>query len=458
MKKIFKKIIKYTKLWIILLIIFNLSLCITSLFPSKFIEKNVKSSADILLKEGNAYKISEFSSITNNNYTDAIIINEAYSIDNTDPIYSYMSMRKNYKKGETKQVLTDRLGELASVNEEENGETDINTVDDYNPVGELHDFMNGKIDTSITYGRYWHGYMPISRVLLIFFDIMGIRTFLLILFIAMFIYLMYLLKKKIGILTAIIFGYALLMQGYFFVSYSLESSPVFVVMMLSCIILLKRIDKIKNLYGYFFAIGCITNFVDFLTVPLITLAMPLCIYLLAKQKNKKECKDYITITLKSIVIWFIGYMLTWISKWVIYDILYDEGLLESAIIQVIYRTERYNPNSRLELMEELAFFILNNIQYIFILTTTMIIVRLITIFKIKVKLKKMSEYIKENLSFFIISIMPLIWYVLLANHTILHPRFVYRHMLIFLCGILICIKNLFIIQKREKEENMRTPC
>lgn len=458
MKKIFKKIIKYTKLWIILLIIFNLSLCITSLFPSKFIEKNVKSSADILLKEGNAYKISEFSSITNNNYTDAIIINEAYSIDNTDPIYSYMSMRKNYKKGETKQVLTDRLGELASVNEEENGETDINTVDDYNPVGELHDFMNGKIDTSITYGRYWHGYMPIYRVLLIFFDIMGIRTFLLILFIAMFIYLMYLLKKKIGILTAIIFGYALLMQGYFFVSYSLESSPVFVVMMLSCIILLKRIDKIKNLYGYFFAIGCITNFVDFLTVPLITLAMPLCIYLLAKQKNKKECKDYITITLKSIVIWFIGYMLTWISKWVIYDILYDEGLLESAIIQVIYRTERYNPNSRLELMEELAFFILNNIQYIFILTTTMIIVRLITIFKIKVKLKKMSEYIKENLSFFIISIMPLIWYVLLANHTILHPRFVYRHMLIFLCGILICIKNLFIIQKREKEENMRTPC
>ncbi len=458
MKKIFKKIIKYTKLWIILLIIFNLSLCITSLFPSKFIEKNVKSSADILLKEGNAYKISEFSSITNNNYTDSIIINEAYSIDNTDPIYSYMSMRKNYKKGETKQVLTDRLGELASVNEEENGETDINTVDDYNPVGELHDFMNGKIDTSITYGRYWHGYMPIYRVLLIFFDIMGIRTFLLILFIAMFIYLMYLLKKKIGILTAIIFGYALLMQGYFFVSYSLESSPVFVVMMLSCIILLKRIDKIKNLYGYFFAIGCITNFVDFLTVPLITLAMPLCIYLLAKQKNKKECKDYITITLKSIVIWFIGYMLTWISKWVIYDILYDEGLLESAIIQVIYRTERYNPNSRLELMEELAFFILNNIQYIFILTTTMIIVRLITIFKIKVKLKKMSEYIKENLSFFIISIMPLIWYVLLANHTILHPRFVYRHMLIFLCGILICIKNLFIIQKREKEENMRTPC
>lgn len=113
------------------------------------------------MKEGNVYKISEFSSITNNNYTDAIIINEAYSIDNTDPIYSYMAMRKNYKKGETNKILTDISGELVSINANENGETMINTVDYYNPVGELHDFLDGKIDTSITYGRYWHGYMPI---------------------------------------------------------------------------------------------------------------------------------------------------------------------------------------------------------------------------------------------------------------------------------------------------------
>lgn len=452
MKNILKKVIKYTRVWIILFIIFNLSLCITSLFPSEIIEENVKSSSDILLKEGNVYKISEFSSITNNNYTDAIIINEAYSIDNTDPIYSYMAMRKNYKKGETNKVLTDTSGELVSINANENGETMINTVDYYNPVGELHDFLDGKIDTSITYGRYWHGYMPIYRILLIFFDIMGIRTFLFVLFIVMFIYLMYLLKKKLGIWIAVIFGYALIMQGYFFVSYSLESSPIFIVMMVSCIILLKRIDKIKNLYMYFFIIGCITNFVDFLTVPLITLAMPLCIYLLAKQKKEKDYKEFVKITLKSTIIWFIGYTLTWVSKWIIYDILYHEGLIKSAIIQVLYRTERYNPNSALELMEELKIFLLDNIQYILLLITIMMIIGLINVFKLNIKVKKMSEYVKENLSFFIISFMPLIWYILLANHTILHPRFVYRHMLIFLCGILICIKNLFIIQKKKKKE------
>ena len=450
MKKGLEKIIKYVKIWIILLIIFNASLCITSLFPSDIIEENVKSSAEILLEEGNVYKISDFSSVTNNNYTDAIIINEAYSIDNTNPIYSYMAMRKNYKKGETQQVFTDTLGELASINVNKNGEITLNTVEDYNPVGELYDFIDGKIDTSITYGRYWHGYMPIYRVLLIFFDIMGIRIFLLFLFIAIFIYLMYLLKKRLGMLIAIIFGYALIMEGYFFVAYSLESSPVFIVMMVSCIILLKRIDKMKNLYMYFFVIGCITSFVDFLTVPLITLAMPLFIYILDRQKTEEDYKRFLKIILKSTIIWFIGYIFTWMSKWVIYDILYQEGLIKSAIIQVFYRTERYNPNSALQILEELKMFLLNNTQYILILAIVMISAGLISINKVNIKIKKLSQYIKENLPFLIISLMPLVWYIVLANHTILHSRFVYRHMLIFLFGIIICIKNIVIVKKKEK--------
>ncbi len=451
MKNIFKKIIKYAKVWIILLLIFNVSLCITSLFPSDIIEENVKSSSNILLEEGNVHKISKFSSVTNNNYTDAIIINEAYSIDNTDPIYSYMAMRKNYKKGKTIQVLTDTLGELASINVDENGGLTINTVDYYNPVGELHDFLDEKIEISITYGRYWHGYMPIYRILLIFFDIMGIRTFLLILFVLMFIYLIYLLKKQLGILIALIFGYALIVQGYFFVSYSLESSPVFIVMMISCIILLKRIDKIKNLYMYFFVIGCITNFVDFLTVPLITLAMPLCIYLLKMQKQKKDYKTLIKITLKSSIIWFIGYILTWASKWIIYDVLYHQGLIKSAIAQVFYRTERYNPNSGLELLEELKIFLLDNIQSIIVFGIVMQLIILIKINTITVKAKPFSQYIKEIGPFLLIAIMPLIWYIVLANHTILHPRFVYRHMLIFACAILICISKIAIINKKDKK-------
>lgn len=55
---------------------------------------------------------------------------------------------------------------------------------------------------------------------------------------------------------------------------------------------------------------------------------------------------------KSTIIWFIGYIFTWMSKWVIYDILYKEGLIKSAIMQVFYRT-----TSALQILEKLKMFL-----------------------------------------------------------------------------------------------------
>ena len=132
-------------------------------------------------------------------------------------------------------------------------------------------------------------------------------------------------EDKIGIINAGIFAISLILYGYLLVSYSLESAPVFLVMMISSIILLKKIKKIKNLYLFIFIIACITNYVDYLTVPLITLAIPLILYITYKQKENSnlQYKYFIKIIIKSSIIWLLGYALTWFSKWVIYDILYN---------------------------------------------------------------------------------------------------------------------------------------
>ena len=274
-----KKVVKYIIAFVILFLVFNSLLLLGSLFPSSLIEKNVRESSETLLSEGNYYKISKFFGTENDNYTDAIMINEAYSIDNTNPFYSYMSARKNYKKDQTMQELPDTKGELISLNSEE---------DDYEPVLELSDFLDGDINTSITYARYWHGYLPFLRVLLIFFNILEIRHIIFVLFILIFVYFMFLLRKQFGNIIALIFGLSLVFEGYFFVSYSLECAPIFLVMMISSIVLLKRIDKIQNFYFYIFIVACITNFVDYLTVPLITLAIPLYIFILYKQQKNPE--------------------------------------------------------------------------------------------------------------------------------------------------------------------------
>lgn len=225
---------KYFICFIIIICIFNLLLFLSSLFPSNLIEEKVKESSEILYEEGNTYKFFEFSKLYNNNYTDAIMINEAFSIDNKNPIYSYMSARKNYNRNITKETLQEPVGELKSVGDEK-----------YDPVGELKNFVEGNITTSISYARYWHGYLIGLRTLLLFFNISQIRILLLVVFILLFVYLVYLLKKELGIIIAFIIACSLILEGYFFVSYSLESAPIFIVMMVASIFLLNRIKKIK---------------------------------------------------------------------------------------------------------------------------------------------------------------------------------------------------------------------
>lgn len=435
-----KKIVKYILAFLILFMTFNILLLVGSLFPSSLIGANVRESSKILRDEGNYYKILKYFETENDNYTDAIMINEAYSIDNTNPLYSYMAVRKNFEKGITQKSLLDTKGELIS----------INNPNEYDPIGELSEFLSGNIDTSINYARYWHGYLPALRILLIFFNIKQIRILLLIVFIFLFIYFILLLKKKFGIMISIIFGSSLIFEGYFCVSYSLECAPVFLVMMISGIWLLNKLDKIKNFYLFIFVVACITNFVDYLTVPLITLAIPLYIFLLYKQKEKITYKDCFKIIFKASVIWLVGYGVTWLSKWVIYDIIYKEGLIKSAVNQIMYRTQSYNTRTDMTINGIITKFIFENLLYIVLIYNFVIIMVICLFKKYRLKLNNITDYIQSTVPILIVSVMPFVWYISLANHTVLHGVFVYRHMLIFLIGMMICLKNMFYIKKVKK--------
>lgn len=433
-----KKIFKYIIIFIILIISFNLLLFLSSLFPSSIIEENVKESAEILYEEGNLYDFGKDFYITNNNYTDALMINEAYSIDNKNPIYSYMAVRKNYKEGQTKEELEDTAGELITIN---NGE--VCAGENYDIVGELQEFVDGKTETSISYARYWHGYLPALRVLLIFFNVTQIRYILLFLFIILFIYLFILIKRNLNLHTAIIFAYSLIVEGYFFVSYSLESAPVFIVMMTACIILLKRIDKIKNFNIYIFVIACITNFVDYLTVPIITLAMPLYLYVLYINKTNENMgiKYHLKIILKAAIAWGIGYALTWAAKWIMYDIIYDKGLIKSAILQVLYRSGGNNKYVKTSVKIVLKYLILESVSYIILYLVIAVNVIMCKVMAKPMEFRKVN--IKRKIPILVVSIIPFIWFLALANHTVIHIRFTYRNMIIFIFGILIFICEAF---------------
>ena len=434
-----KKILIYIVTFVILIILFNLLLFLSSLIPSNWIENNVKESSQTLLKEGPYPLLSKKFNVVTDNPTDAIMINTCYSIDNSNPLFSYMSARKNYKEGLTQKELTDTNGELISISESSKDGS-------YHPIDELKEFLDGNVDTSIEYARYWHGYLPILRILLIFFNITEIRFVIFILFVALFITLCILLKRKFGYKIVILFCYTLIIEDFFFVSYSLGSAPIFITMMLANIILLIKLDKIKNIYLYFFIIGCISNYVDFLTVPLVTLGMPLLIYLLYMQKSRKlSLLEGLKIVIGSGALWTMGYGLTWFSKWAIYDIIYNKDLIQSAILQVMYRSVGKSQATDITIWSTIGNFIFKNLVFIIMF----VIAQLIYVYSEKKDIVIDKKILKEIVPILLVSILPFIWYVLLSNHSILHSYFTYRNMLIFTTGILIILNKALIDYKKD---------
>ena len=111
------------------------------------------------------------------NYTDALMINTAYSIDNNKPFESSFLARKNYIPNVTDDIYQDTAGELKSSSKYKY----------HNEVGELNDLVNGEKVESFEYARYWHGYLIILRPLLAFISLNEIRV----IFTIMLIFILY---------------------------------------------------------------------------------------------------------------------------------------------------------------------------------------------------------------------------------------------------------------------------
>ena len=95
-------------------------------------------------------------------FTDALMLNTAYSIDSEKPIESALLARKNYIPGQTQTISKDREKNLGASKSHTDKYGNIFQVD------ELYGLMHGEnITESFEYARYWHGYLIFLRPLLL---------------------------------------------------------------------------------------------------------------------------------------------------------------------------------------------------------------------------------------------------------------------------------------------------
>ena len=438
---------KYLLTFFGLILLFNVLLFLICLIPSSKIEEKVKESAEILYEQGPYYLVVKSVNIYNDSYTDSVIINECYSVDNETPYESYMKARKNYKKGQTLTELEETTGEGVTANYFKDIEQEDVSSSHYNSIGELYDFMEGNITSSLNYGRYWHGYLVFYRPLLLLANISDIRTLNYILFCVLFLTLIILLYKRFDLNIAILFFLVIICNGYLSASFSLESTPIFLVSIIASIIILALINKIKDFYWFIFIIGCIASYVDYLTVPLVSLGVPLSIYLLYTFKNR-DWKENLKLVVISSICWFGGYAGTWIFKWAQYDLtISGKSMLDIGFTQSFYRMTRHNETaSTYNIISQIVYCINNATVFTLVIAVIMgILGKMSNLIK-----KENSEIFNRNsFAFLLIALMPIAWYIALANHTILHSYFVYRHALLLSLGLLLAFYvGIFEISKK----------
>ena len=107
----------------------------------------------------------------------------------------------------------------------------------------------------------------------------------------------------------------------------------------------------------------------------------------------------------------------------------------------LFKDERNRPPHLKTIKDGLRhLFLINKVKY-----NNSFIFRYLTTFIIAI-INKFNYNINYNnkkiFAYLLISFMPISWYIVLSNHTIMHYYFVHRHILVFLLGVLLSINEL----------------
>ena len=299
-----------------------------------------------------------------------------------------------------------------------------------NPLKSIMDAQN--------YARYWHGYLIVLRPLLVFTDITGIYYVNMFVFYGLLAVLLYYIAVKLKPSYAVFLMLAMVPAHFYIIPCCMQYIGVFVIAFISSIIVLRNQDCDIGLL--LFITGCLTSFFDFLTAPLITLILPLSLYLLMKEKQL-SVKDQLLSVVKYSILWGIGYVFFWASKWIIGSLVLQKNVLLEAGNSLNERTGTFYMSRSLSVVGVI------NVYFGFH-TIYMAVCIAIEVFAFTVLVMKKKHCIFWKL---LIQIIPIIWYFLTSNHSLQHNFMTYRNVIVIAWLGIILVESA--IQNFRKESN-----
>lgn len=319
------------------------------------------------------------------------------------------------------------------------------------PVENLYDYVTGAEKNSYgvgTYARYWHGYQVILTPLLMFFNILGIRSLNMLVQLSLIIGMIVLLcaKKRFDMLVPFVLMYFSLVPISLFCS--LQFSSTFYVMAFLLLALLLKYDKwsFGKICCLFEVTGIMEAYFDFLTYPFVSLGVPLIMYFALDTNNKTKLSERIKQFLILCISWGFGYIGMWAGKWVVASVFTDSNVIAEAITAIKFRSSTsYNDNIfTFAGAVKHNFDALNNGAFKIMIAFSAV-VWLFFVYKRRKTLNK--SYVNTLILVCLCSLLPFLRYLVTINHASIHYWFTFRELAVFVYGIMTAL--YLLLYKKE---------
>lgn len=273
------------------------------------------------------------------------------------------------------------------------------------------------------YAYYWHGYVSILRPLLgiIAYDDLRFLNGLLQLLL-MFGLTGMVWRKRGKVYGAVMLtSYVLLMPVA--LMFSLQYTWVFYIAMLSTLLLVRRARWAAENQRYipvFLAIGMLTSYFDLLTYPLVTWGIPLLWWMMMREPAEKG-SDRILETVLSGISWVLGYGLFWAVKWCLGTLVLRQDVFQMALDEIFTRS---GVEEKLSLAERFGAAYINWKHYGYFIYA--VILGAWLFWGLARYLRKGWAVQNNVFACLLAGASSMVWYLVLANHTLIHHIFTYR--------------------------------
>ena len=445
-------------------------LFVTALIPQNALQKNMEKSSDYYNNHQMFDHVTDYMFLSRqDNYADCILTNIIYHIDQNNLAESILSA--SYYNPEDEGVQTSFAYAVGS-----------------------------KVEPNVDYSRYWHGSMVLLRPLFIIFDIAEVRMVLGILILIMTVWFEVLLFKNHYYVFGVCYGIGLILVSVWMCAFCVEYAMPFVVMSVELPVLFALLtrayekkdvqnDKVKRdehklgnqkadghksdnykpeviLWAVLACAGIVTAFVDFLTTETITFTMAYVLYLIVKNRHNqmRTVKEELIFLVKSGIVWLVSYGLMIALKWVLALIVLGKDAFFNALSQAALRISgdatlgNVTGAEVVSDYERISGALWRNIGCIYPFKSTMsygtamifILLVGLVVFSIWYLFREKAKSC-INKVMVMVSLIPVLRFLVLNNHSYIHFFFTYRALLVsvvVIIYILACYVNGFIRKRR----------